>query len=243
MHAAPAIIWLLVSLSICRAGESALHRIDADGRHLTPGRPVTPPVILAIGGKPLAIQWADVPYQSPPGVALDRTTATRRVTVASGEASQAGKEWAWTWTPPVTGTAARYELRVAASQKPIAKIEVRDPRWLAGLLSRLSLVKIEATGLSHEEMESLSRIGLHGIARKTDSMEPSLRLVSPEPGAARRHITWDTEHADLVVWRPGPAQGDLEIRAPRWWISPAALATDHGVIRLLELLSEPPVNP
>jgi hypothetical protein len=68
--------------------------------------------------------------------------------------------------------------------------------------------------------------------------------MRPRQGdAARRRIVWDEENPSLLVWRPGPATGDLEARAPRWWISPAALATDHGLIRFLDLFSEPPLNP
>jgi hypothetical protein len=56
-------------------------------------------------------------------------------------------------------------------------------------------------------------------------------------------VIWDEQDPGLIVWRPGTAAGALEVRAPRWRISPAALATDQGLIRFLDLFSEPPRNP
>lgn len=234
---------LLISLTISQAVEPVVHRIAADGRHQSAGRPVTIPIILAIGGKPLSIEWTDELTASPATVVVDRITDTRRATIAKGDATAVANEWTWKWTPPVTRSVVQYEIRTAAKPKPIAKIEVRDPQRLKDTSSRLSQMKWEASGLTTEEMAALSAIGLRGIAQGTKGSESYLRLISSEPGAARRQITWDPEHPDLVVWRPGPAAGDLEIRAPRWWISPKELAADHGLIRFLDLFSEPPFNP
>jgi hypothetical protein len=103
----------------------------------------------------------------------------------------------------------------------------------------------EAQGLTAEERSALTghglKLGRSSAAGK--SATASLHMLPRQGSAARRRVTWDEQNPVLIVWRPGPAAGDLEVRAPRWWISPAALATDQGLIRFLDLFSEPPFNP
>jgi hypothetical protein len=103
----------------------------------------------------------------------------------------------------------------------------------------------DAQGLSAEERAALTSHGLQLGQASTSGKKDiaSLEMIPRQADASRRRVIWDEQDPGLIVWRPGPAAGDLEVRAPRWWISPAALATDQGLIRFLNLFSEPPRNP
>lgn len=227
------------------ADEPVVLRIDAAGRHLDAGRPATGPRLLAIGGKTLRLIWrGDSPATASP-VRVERITASRRVPLTSGEATADGQEWTWEWKPPVTRAIVLYEIQLEAKPDTRVRIEVRDPEWIKALMEKLPAMTWESAGLDHKEIAALHKIGLLriGSSARNAGTTAQLRVISNEPGNPRRQVTWDAEHHDLVVWRPGPAAGDLEIRAPRWWISPEALATDQGLIRFLDLFSEAPVNP
>lgn len=227
------------------AEPTAVHRIEAGGAYHEAGRPAAGPRLLATGGKPLRLIWSG---NSPAGaspVRVDRITAARRIPVLTGDATAQGEGWTWEWTPPATRSTVLYEIRLNAQSGAPVRIEVRDPEWLKQRMEQLPLMTWEAVGLDHKETAALENLGLRRIATPPPTAGPAaqLRMISSAPGNPRRQVTWDAEHHDLVVWRPGPAAGDLEIRAPRWWISPEALATDQGLIRFLDLFSEPPVNP
>ena len=225
------------------AEETALYQIRADGDYHSPGRPAAASILLAIGGKPQRLEWLGETTTQPVTITVDRITDTRRTQAASGAAKAGEKGWAWDWTPPVTRSVVRYEIQLGEKADSRVKFEVRDPQWVRGLMSHLPEMKWEAAGLTSDEMAALSKFGLHRITLGTKASEPYLRLISDGPNHPRRQVTWDTEHLDLVVWRPGIAAGDLEIRAPRWWISPRSLASDEGLIRFLDLYCDAPVSP
>jgi hypothetical protein len=227
------------------ADEPAVHQIDAIGRYQDAGRPATGPRLLAVGEKSLRLIWrGDSPATASP-IRVERITASRRVPVTTGEATADGQGWTWEWKPPVTRAIVVYEILLEAKPDAPVRIEVRDPEWMKTLIEKLSAMTWETSGLDHKEIAALHEIGLLriGSSARTAGTSAQLRVISNEPDNPRRQVTWDAEHHDLVVWRPGPAAGDLELRAPRWWISPEALATDQGLIRFLDLFSEAPVNP
>lgn len=220
------------------------HRISAAGIE-APGRSKSPPIILALAGKEIRLIWVGENVQVPVPVKVFRTTAARSVIVADGEAIVSKAGLAWTWTPPATRATVRYQIVLENQPDHPVTLEVRDPEWSRGILAKLASMEWHATGLTPAETEALTRIGLPAISLAPAPGQDLARLTAKSNDAAGpiRAVTWDEEHPDLVVWRPGPAAGDVEIRAPRWWISPAALATDHGLLRFLDLFSEPPLAP
>lgn len=227
------------------AEQAVVHRIEADGKYHDAGRPAAGPRLLAVAGKPLRLRWGGNSAGTASPLRVERITAARRIPVETGEAAAEGEGWTWQWTPPITRSVVFYEIRLEAKPDTPVRIEVRDPEWLKGLREKLPLMTWEAAGLDRKEIAALQELGLRRIASsaRTAGTAVQLRVISNEPGSPRRQVTWDADHHDLVVWRPGVANGDLDIRAPRWWISPEALATDQGLIRFLDLFSEPPVNP
>ena len=234
-----------ISCVFAQADEPAVHQIDATGRYQDAGRPATGPRLLAVGGKSLRLTWLGDSTATASPVRVERITAAQRVAVTTGEATADGQGWTWEWKPPVTRASVLYEIQLEAKPDTRVRIEVRDPQWIKALMEKLPAMTWEAAGLDHKEIAALHEIGLLriGSSARTAGTNAQLRVTSNEPGNPRRQVTWDAEHQDLVVWRPGPAAVDLEIRAPRWWISPEALATDQGLIRFLDLFAEPPVNP
>ena len=227
------------------AESPAIHKIEADGAYRPEGRPATGPHLLAVGGKPIRLIWSGNAPTAPSPTHVERVTAARRVPVATGEASAQAEGWTWEWTPPVTRAAVVYEIRIDAKSGTPVRIEVRDPEWLKERMEKLPKMAWEAAGLDPKEIAALQNLGLRQITSnaRTAGTAAQLRMISSDPSNPRRQVTWDADHPDLVVWRPGPAAPDIEIRAPRWWISPEALTTDQGLIRFIDLFSEPPVNP
>lgn len=221
------------------------HQISASGGIEVVGRPKSPPLILALGGKDLRVIWAEDHAQAPVPVKVHRTTAARRVLIEDGQATASEHGLAWTWAPPATRSTVRYQIVLENRPDHPVTLEVRDPEWSRGIIAKLASMEWQAQGLTPAETGALTNIGLPAISRNSPAARDPARLSakSNQVGNPVRIVTWDEENPDLVVWRPGPAAGEVEIRAPRWWISPEALATDHGLIRFLDLFSEPPVNP
>ena len=239
------LFWLLFTGLIAFADEPAVHQIGVSGEYLPPGRPASGPHLLAVGGKPLRLNWmGGRPATSVP-IRVDRITAARRIPVAKGETTLDGQGWSWEWTPPITRSVVIYEVTLNEKVESAVRIDVRDPQWMKDLLTKMQLLQWESANLSRDELAALASVGLRKIipASRSTGSTTTLSMISTDPGATKRRVIWDQDQPDLVVWRPGPAAGDLDIRAPRWWISPAALATDEGLIRLLDLFSEPPANP
>ena len=243
----PSLFPIIACLALgLQAGEPAVHHFDANGDHLVPGRPDPSPKLLAIAGKPIRLEWAEPGVDKVPRVSVRRLTAARAVPLNAGSAEATGEGWRWTWTPPEARGPARYEVRFESEARHTVRIETRDPDWVGTTLDMLrDQVDWQPRGLGDAERAALvdHRLKIDRGSPSRPNEEASLEMIPREGGSGRRRVVWSDDEPALVVWRPGPAAGDLEIRAPRWWISPQALATDHGLIRFLDLFSEPPRNP
>lgn len=242
------LISLLCACIVCPvlADEVEAHRFEKDGSYQPAGWPEMPPKLVVFAEKPLRLDFPGLAADWKPAVQAHRVTSTRKISLDAPAAQATAGGWQWTWTPPKTRGPAHYEILFDGDPKRMVRIETRDAAWREATLEMLgNQATWEAQGLSPEERAALSSLGLKLSQSSTSGKTTTASLeMRPRQGdAARRRIVWDEENPSLLVWRPGPATGDLEARAPRWWISPAALATDHGLIRFLDLFSEPPLNP
>jgi hypothetical protein len=240
--------WMIACLAASApADETATHRFSSKGGHVPAGWPKEYlPKLLVFAEKPLRLHFDGLATDWNPTVQLHRVTSGRRVPLQAGPAEAIADGWQWTWTPPATRGPALYEIRFDGEPTRVVRVESRDPAWLKATLETLAnQVDWEAQGLTVEERTTLTDRGLRlGRAMAVKNGEnASLQMIPRQVDAARRRVVWDKDHLESVVWRLGPAAGDIEVRAPRWWISPEALATDHGLIRFLDLFSEPPVGP
>jgi hypothetical protein len=226
---------------ITHADEVATHHFDAHGAHQTEGFPEQTPSILAIAGKSITLHFSSLPAEWNPVVHIHRITSSRQLELDPSEAKRIDDIWQLTWTPPETRGPAQYLIRLKGEPNRVIRIETRDRKWLDATLKALAGADWEAQGLTAEERAALATRGIQIQSNK--AVIATLEIRPRQGDAARRRIVWDEENPTLLVLRPGPAVGDLEARAPRWWISPAALATDHGLIRFLDLFSKPPLNP
>jgi hypothetical protein len=229
-----------------QADEVEAHRFEKNGSYQPAGWPDLPPKLIVLAEKPLRLDFPGLAADWKPTVQVNRITSARKVFLEAPEAEATADGWQWTWTPPKTSGPAHYEIQFDGEPKRVVHIETRDPAWKKATLEMLSKqVDWDAQGLSLEERSALTKHGFKvsksSIAAKNEIA--SLQMIPRQGNAARRRVVWDDQDPGLIVWRPGPATGDLEVRAPRWWISPAALATDQGLIRFLDLFSEPPLNP
>lgn len=227
------------------ADPETILNIEADGTHLAPGRPAARSLIYAVAGKPLEIRWVAVNSEATLAVKAERLTGTRRIAAASGETTASEEGRVWTWEPPAARGPARYEVRLDGHPALTVRIETRDADWIQATKSALSRMTWEAAGFTPEEKNALADLGLKITQARDHSKEAPalLRMIPQDASAGRREIVWDENEHDLIVWTPGTAAGDTRVRAPRWWISKEALATDQGLIRFIDLLSEPPTNP
>ena len=240
-----ALIALLCMTCLATADEIETHRFDKKGVYQPAGWPDLPPKLIVLAEKPLRLDFPGLAADWQPAVQIHRVTSSRRISLEAPEAQATADGWQWTWTPPETRGPAHYEIRFDAEPKRIVRIETRDPEWLKATLKMLENADWHAEGLTAEERTALTDHGLK-LGQSSASGKAavaSLQMLPRQGDAARRRIVWDDENPSLIVWRPGPAAGDLEVRAPRWWISPASLATDQGLIRFLDLFAEPPLNP
>ena len=242
------LIPLLTAYITCPAlaDEIAAHRFDKTGGYQPAGWPDLPPKLLVLAEKPLRLDFPGLPAEWKPAVQIHRTTSARKISIESPEVESTADGWQWIWTPPAARGPAHYEIRFDGEPKRIVLIETRDPAWLKATLEMLrTQVDWNAQGLSPEERAALTahdlQLGRSSASGKKDIA--SLEMIPRQADAARRRVIWDEQDPALIVWRPGPAASDLEVRAPRWWISPTALATDQGLIRFLDLFSEPLRNP
>ena len=228
------------------AQDAGVQRIAADGSTVFSGRPTSCPPHKALAEKPLAFIWAaDSTEGGTPGIQVCRITDTRRVKMASGDATRTPDGWSWEWTPPQTKAVVTYEVVLSALPKKPILLEVYDAKWLSVLVSRMAELQFESQGLIEDELTALKRVGVTKISNQPGipGQPAFLRLISAAPANQHREIFCEERNHQLVVWRPGNAVGDFSIVAPRWWMSPEALATDHGIIRLIQLLAEPPAAP
>lgn len=237
---------VLPFLSLCLAviavgDEAANYRFGPRGAYLPEGFPEHAPKILAVADKPVTLHFPGLPADWRPAVHVHRITSARRVALPSAEPEFTGDGWRITWTPPATRGSAQYEIRLEGEPKRVVRIETRDPKLLAATREALAKADWESQGITIEERTALAALGIRIQSNKAATA--SLEMRPRQGDAGRRRIVWDEENPDLLVWRPGLATGDLEARAPRWWISPEALGTDHGLIRFLDIFAEPPPNP
>ena len=239
---------LLTACMACpaSANDVAAHLFDQKGNYQPAGWPDLPTKLLVLAEKPLRLDFPGLAADWQPVVRLHRVTSARRIPLEAPAAEANAGGWQWTWKPPATRGPAHYEVRFEGEPERVVRIETRAPEWLKATLEMLVQQMVwEASGLNAEEHAALNDLGLQtGRAQADGKNETASLIMRPHQGdAARRRVVWDGENTALLVWRPGPSAGDLEVRAPRWWISPEALATDHGLIRFLDLFSEPPLNP
>lgn len=199
------------------------------------------PTILAIAEKELTLAFAGLSADWNPRVRIHRVSSGRQVALESVNAQRIGSLWQLQWTPPDTRGPAHYIIRFHGKPDRSVRIESRSSSWIESTRMTLAQSNWEASGLSPEERQALAHVGI--LTKATKSATASLEFRPTYAGASRRRIVWDTDNPHLLVWRPGPGEGDLEGRAPRWWISPAALSTDHGLIRFLDMFGEIPYNP
>lgn len=239
----PSILLGFASISAF-ADEPATYTIVADGSYRAPGFPDPHPHLLALGGKLVRIVWKDAEATESIPVSVDRITDTRRIPIANTSAIATNGEWIWEWTSPVTRGAATYEIRLKKDGANPVLLEVRNSDEFQDQLKALRSKSWDAIGLDRSELDALSALGFKlKIAAVVGSQgTPLLRVTSNDPAQSRRNITWDQVRHNRVIWRLGAAAGDIDIRAPRWWISAEALATDEGRIRFLDLFSAPPAS-
>lgn len=233
---------LLLLVTTIRAQEPGVFVLNREGGHRFPGQPESSPLLMVIGGKPLRLELDGLPETWNPRVSLSRNTATRRVPLSAEPATFEKGKWRFAWTPPATKGPVRYEIRFEGTPSRNVHIELRDPEWVSATIKTLAgSFQWEASGMTADERKALS---VHGIrtaiaSASTEDAEASLQMIPKEGAGPRRRVTWSQEEPSLVVWSAGPNGGDVEVRAPRWWIRPEALATDQGLIRILDLFSEP----
>lgn len=237
---------LLVLVCCAQAEEPSTHRFDEGGLEMAAGWPKEQaPQLLVIAETPVLLEFPSTAGNPPPEVRLHRVTAARMIPLDCPASEATAEGWQWSWTPSKTRGPARYEVRFLSNPNRIVRLESRDPAWLKETLEMLGRATWNGENLSREEITALSR---HGI--RIESSSPArngtgvnLQMIPSQGDAARRRVEWDGENPHLVVWQPGPSTGDVEIRAPRWWISPAALATNQGLIRFIDLFTAPPLLP
>lgn len=216
-----------------------------NGNYRPAGWPETTPKLLVLAEQPVCIEFRGPAADGTPLARLDRITSARRISLDAGEAKPASDGWQWTWTPPKTRGPAQYEVRFDCEPLRIVRIESRDPVWFKTTMEMLAKADWQSLCLTGAEIAALNHHGIRvASASATTKDAPASLLLFPKHGeTSRRRVVWDSENPHLVVWRSGPASGDLEARAPRWWISPEALATRQGLIRFLDLFTEPPAQP
>ena len=229
------------TITTAAADEDRTHHFDTHGTHQAAGFPDQTHTSLAVAEKTVTLTFAGLAAHWNPTVHIHRITSAREIVLDPVEAQLTGDIWQITWTPPKTRGPAKYLIHLDGDPKRTVRIESRPATWIESTCEALAKSDWEAHGLTPEERQALADLGIRTRLQK--STTTFLELRPRQGNTAHRRIVWDTENPHLLVWRPGPVAGDLEARAPRWWISPAALATDHGLIRFLDLYTEPPLNP
>lgn len=220
--------------------------VVADGSRTMLGRPESASPQMVLTGKPLTLIWdAQAGGDALSKVRVERITATRRIEVAAGEIRKLENQWSWSWTPPKTRSVVKYRVRLEAVPDQPILLQVYSADWLSELRHTMAAMKWEAQGLSTEELTALNQAGSGVIISRPQQkgVPARIRITGKGPGNPRLELTLDEENHEMTVWKPGTGANDVRIRAPRWWISPAALATDHGMIRFYQILSQIPAEP
>lgn len=237
---------LIFCISFSQANAQEIHAIDSTGTNLPAGRPPTSPKLLAIAGNPLEIQWIKPDKTAAlPTIRIDRITDTRKTSIAAPAIEDTETKWVLNWKPPVVRGPAHYEILIDGFPSLTVRIETRDPDWIKSMQSQIPIMEWQHSELKRAETSALTALGIKlQTANDSGKNQPAcLRMIPKEATAPRREITWDESEHDLVVWNQGATANDIRIRAPRWWISPEAIKTDQGLIRILDLFFEIPNNP
>lgn len=232
--------------AIAMAEETQIHRFSSGGNQLPAGYPQNPaPKLLVVAGKSVRLDFAGMAADWKPEVKLYRVASARKVLLDAADVKFNPEGWQWTWVPPSTRGITNYEITFEGEPKRIVRLESRDPAWVKASLEMLAKMDWVAQGISDAERVALAKRGIQlGKAVVSGKSETaSLQMIPKQGDGVRRRVVWDTENPELVVWSPDGAAGDLAVRAPRWWISPEALATDQCLIRFLDLFFEIPLNP
>lgn len=233
---------LTLGMSLNLAAQ-AMHQIDAQGSYLPAGRPHHPAKILAVGGKPVEFRWEMTEQAEAPTVQVDRITDTRRLPLTTATPSFSGTTYSFLWKVPATRGVALYEIQLGSRPETVFRIETRNADWMKKSISALSRMQWESSALGTDELRALRSLGISAVPARDETDTAFLRMVPPQAKLGRRHVKWSDDDPDSLVWQSGPAMGDLRIQAPRWWLSPQALSTDQGIIRLLDLFLQTPANP
>lgn len=242
----PSISLLIFCLIFSQVNALEIHAIDSTGTNLPAGRPQTPPKLLAIAGKLMEIHWTKPDKTAElPIIRIDRITDTRKSSITAPTIQDAETKWILNWKPPVASGPVHYEIQIEGFPSLTVQIETRDPDWIKSMQSQIPLMEWQYSKLKGTETTALTALGFKlQTANDAAKHQPAfLRMIPKEASAPRREITWDETEQDLVVWSQGATANDLRIRAPRWWISPEAIKTDQGLIRILDLYFEIPNNP
>lgn len=242
------LVLALGAFQLACAAEVASHRLLMQWGGRPAGRPDAIPVLLTLADKPLQLSFEGVAADWKPEVSIARVTDSRKAALPEvGKLESCAEGSLWSWTPPRARGPIHYELRFKSSAAVrIVRVETRDEEWFKAALEMLrNTMDWEAVGLSKEERKALLDCGWKlGAAKSATGQEAvSLTMTPREQGASRRRVVWDERDADRVVWRSAHMAGDIEVRAPRWWISAEALATTEGLIRIIDLFTEPPIHP
>lgn len=238
--------WLILGFAFSlSAQETVTHRFNNLGNNQPAGWPNTPPVLLALAEKPLELYFENTSSDWKPEIKVFRVTGTRRIPLKAGEMKLTTRGLSWIWTPPASRSTSRYEIRFEGKPARVVFIETRNPAWFKQTLKMLQDTDWKASGLSREERKALEALGIRLKKRSSGatSQPASLAMHPRRVEVARRRVVWGERDPHLIVWRSGSVANDIEILAPRWWISSAALATDQGIIRFLDLFSESPNQP
>ncbi|MCP5548026.1 MAG: hypothetical protein H7A50_11695 [Akkermansiaceae bacterium] len=236
------LVWMSLLGMAFSFADAAVFDIDSSGRYRPSGMGRPPSTALVLGGQQIEIRWP-AEGAGPIPVTIARTTSARRIVVASLEATAEAGTASVHWNVPATNGLAMYE--VAATEKVILIVGARGKTWFERGRKLLREATWSAVGLDGDEIFALRAIGLkvNGV-RKSPTVNASVTMtLSAAAGGARRDVTLDGRGADRVVWTPGVAEGDWRVRAPRWWFSKEALATDEGRIRMVSLLIDSPEPP
>lgn len=221
----------------------ALHQMSAHDCYLPAGRPDSSPTIFAIAGKPLELRWEIAEPTEDLIVQVDRITDTRRVSIIAAPSTSSGKTCSFHWDVPDTHGTVFYEVRLDDRPETAFRIETRSAEWVKKSISALSRMQWESSLLSSDELRVLSTLGITTTLAHDQGASAFLRMIPDQAKLGRRLVKWSDKELDLVVRQTNTATGDLRIQAPRWWISPKALSSDHGIIRLLDLYFQTPVKP
>lgn len=206
--------------------------------------------VMALGGQNLKVTWRFGPVvlqqRKPVVIHIHRVTGARRVPLADVKLDALAEEVNWAWDVPVVKGPARYEVTLDLPTPVVLVIEAIDSESHEAALKALKRAKITTTGTKDVELAALREMGLKPTTGRTAAgSDEALVLIETngEGGGWRREIHFSGDAPSEVIWASGPGPNDWRVRVPRIWISPEALATTEGRVRLVECMVDPPHVP